>query len=387
MIVTVFTRHSSNCAHKNERDYKRCNCRKWLYVEGSRKPVSAKTRSWAEAQKKAEELRKQREDEQSGKQPEPDSDQPQTVDEAATLFLENKETEGHSKTWNRVLIRDLTDFARWCERKPVALCGIKALTVEEYRKTWTGSPSTRAQRQDRLSHFLRYCVDHGWMVQNFAARMSKIKVPESITMPLAREEFERTIAAVEHYNPNALDATWRRERAVAMLLLLRWSGLRISDAAKLERSKLSADGKLFLRTQKTGQPVYVPLPPSVAKILRDLPNLENPRYFFWNGTSDAATPGKTWWKTLKRVFRAAGVPNAHPHTMRDTFAVEMLVAGVSLEEVSILLGHSNTKVTEKHYKPWVRARQEQLERSVARAWTADALSIMPGAAAESSVVN
>jgi len=30
--------------------------------------------------------------------------------------------------------------------------------------------------------------------------------------------------------------------------------------------------------------------------------------------------------------------------MRDTFAVEMLLAGVSLEEVAVLLGHSNTKV-------------------------------------------
>jgi len=57
----------------------------------------------------------------------------------------------------------------------------------------------------------------------------------------------------------------------------RWSRLRISDAAKLERSKLTDDGKLFLYTQKTGQPVYVPLPPSVAKSLRELPNLENSR--------------------------------------------------------------------------------------------------------------
>jgi integrase len=156
-----------------------------------------------------------------------------------------------------------------------------------------------------------------------------------------------------------------------MLLLLRWSGLRISDAAKLERSALTPDGKLFLYTQKTGQPVYVPLPPSVVKILRELPNIENSRYFFWNGTSLAETPGKASWKTLKTIFKIAGVPNAHPHTLRDTFAVEMLVAGVSLEEVSVLLGHSNTKVTEKHYKPWVRARQEQLERSVAKAWAAE----------------
>jgi integrase len=155
-----------------------------------------------------------------------------------------------------------------------------------------------------------------------------------------------------------------------MLLLLRWSGLRISDAAKLERSKLTDDGKLFLYTQKTGQPVYVPLPPSVVKILRELPNLENSRYFFWNGISAAETPGKEWWRTLKKIFKAGGV-DAHPHMLRDTFAVEMLSAGVSLEEVAVLLGHSNTRITEKHYKPWVRVRQEQLERSVLKAWAAD----------------
>jgi len=46
----------------------------------------------------------------------------------------------------------------------------------------------------------------------------------------------------------------------------------------------------------------------------------------------------------------------------------MLLAGVPLDQVSILLGHRSIKVTEKHYAPWVRARQEQLENSVRRAW-------------------
>lgn len=43
---------------------------------------------------------------------------------------------------------------------------------------------------------------------------------------------------------------------------------------------------------------------------------------------------------------------------RDTFAVEMLLAGVPLEQVSILLGHKSVKITEKHYAPWVKARQD-----------------------------
>src|SRR5262249_42961268 len=55
---------------------------------------------------------------------------------------------------------------------------------------------------------------------------------------------------------------------------------------------------------------------------------------------------------------------------RDTFAVELLQAGVPLETVSMLLGHSSVKITEKHYKPWVKALQRRLEDEVKRAWVA-----------------
>lgn len=53
---------------------------------------------------------------------------------------------------------------------------------------------------------------------------------------------------------------------------------------------------------------------------------------------------------------------------RDTFAVEMLLAGVPIDQVSILLGHASVKITEKHYSPWVKARQVQLQQSVRNAW-------------------
>ena len=55
---------------------------------------------------------------------------------------------------------------------------------------------------------------------------------------------------------------------------------------------------------------------------------------------------------------------------RDTFSVELLLAGVPIERVSILLGHQSVRITEKHYAPWVRARQEQLEADVRRTWEA-----------------
>ena len=67
----------------------------------------------------------------------------------------------------------------------------------------------------------------------------------------------------------------------------------------------------------------------------------------------------------------AAIKGGHPHRFRDTFAVELLLSGVLLERVSVLLGHSSIKVTEKHYSPWIRARQEQLEADLERSWATD----------------
>jgi hypothetical protein len=48
----------------------------------------------------------------------------------------------------------------------------------------------------------------------------------------------------------------------------------------------------------------------------------------------------------------------------------MLLAGVPIDQVSLLLGHSSVKITEKSYAPFVKARQLQLQESVRNAWKA-----------------
>jgi hypothetical protein len=51
--------------------------------------------------------------------------------------------------------------------------------------------------------------------------------------------------------------------------------------------------------------------------------------------------------------------------------VELLLEGVPMERVSILLGHSSVKITERHYTAWVQARQAQLEPGLSRVWRKD----------------
>ena len=41
----------------------------------------------------------------------------------------------------------------------------------------------------------------------------------------------------------------------------------------------------------------------------------------------------------------------------------------------VLLGHQSIRVTERHYAPWTRSRQEQLECDLKRAWSEDPVAI------------
>ena len=70
-------------------------------------------------------------------------------------------------------------------------------------------------------------------------------------------------------------------RLRALVLLLRYSGLRISDAVGCSVDRL-ADGKLRLYTQKTGTHVYCPLPTFIVAELETVPKA-NARYWFWSG--------------------------------------------------------------------------------------------------------
>jgi hypothetical protein len=72
-------------------------------------------------------------------------------------------------------------------------------------------------------------------------------------------------------------------------------------------------------------------------------------------------------RCFRKLFELAEV-EGHPHMFRDTFAVELLKHGVALETVSMLLGRASIKVTEKHYKPWVKTLQDKLEGEAMKAW-------------------
>jgi integrase len=181
------------------------------------------------------------------------------------------------------------------------------------------------------------------------------------------DEVERMLAVADNFNTRGKFGSGNRKRIRAMILLLRFSGIRISDAAVLAKDRLQ-DDKLSLKTIKTGSHVWCPLPEHTVKALDASPS-DNLRYFFWNGECRPTSAVKIWENTFRRVFEIAQIPEhkAFIHNFRHSFATDLLTRGIPIEDVAALLGNS-VKIVEKHYAHLVKARRERIEQRVRELW-------------------
>jgi integrase/recombinase XerD len=245
------------------------------------------------------------------------------------------------------------------------LKSISAAELDSYRGTWKLSPISARKKLERLRTFFRFCVDRDLIRKNPATSLKPPKVFFKPTMPFSDEEYEKIIWATEVYPPQGIYGEKNKIRMRAFVRLLKHSGLRIRDAVCLRRSAVK-DGKLFLYTQKTGTPVTLPLPPFVVEDLETV--AVNETHFFWSGLGLPKSAVADFQRALQKLFELAGV-RGHAHRFRDTFAVNLLLGGVPMEQVSIILGHTSIKTTERHYAPWVRERQSQMEILVKKSWT------------------
>jgi integrase len=247
------------------------------------------------------------------------------------------------------------------------LRSVKVDDVRKIREGWKLAPITMQKRLEMLRSFFRFCVDSGWIEKN-PAKTIKLPVVRFVpTLPYTKEQMKKILAAAENVRETHPKMPRGSEKKLkALILLMRYSGLRISDAVSLKREAIGSGGRLFLYQAKTGHPVVVPLPEVVIEALRECD--EKKEYYFWTGIGKLKSGITEWQDRLKKVFVIAGIPGGHSHQLRDSFAVSLLERGVSLETVSILLGHQNIRTTQMHYAPWVHSRQLALEESVKRTW-------------------
>lgn len=410
MALQLYRRHTSSCTAKRprwDRSYRRCKCP--IHAEGTLRIDGFIRRSTSETVwERAEEIKRNweaagiiKEDgsalggdpatvsRPSSSKAKEETEPPVSIVDAVRTYLSDAKARNLSEaTLYKLKIIFEKQFLSWCAHK-----GYRFLTqldldaLREFREAWKDAPLARSKKQARLIGFFYFCVRSGWLILNPAVQLGRIRVVQKPTGYFEPQQYLEVIDATHLYR----DTRWQQgdgiqlggTRIRTLTELMRWTGLRIRDAVTLERDRLSRDPldgteRIMLYQAKTGEPVYCPIPPHVAELLRTVPPgpSPNPKYFFWSGNGLPKSAVADWQRSYRKLFLLADLcendrqpKRCHPHMFRDTFAVESLVAGMRVEEVSMLLGHKSVKVTEKHYLPWVRARQTTLTASAKMAWT------------------
>ncbi len=353
-MLKTYRRHLASCRHKNKgRDFLRCSCPIWVdgTLNGRRIRQSLDTANLQIAAEKVLEL-----EANNGENKQEET----SVDNAVDSFLAANKHLSSIQTYKQVLL----PFKRFCLGRSISK--IRAVTLADlyaFRDTWNCSALTTGKRIEPLRTFFRFCEDHEWIDRNCATKLKKPPVKEPPVVPFTEEQWTALLEAVEQYPQKNSFGYDNRARLKAFLLTLRYSGLRISDVVKLEKTAISKDGKLTLRTSKVGVQVRHPLPKFV---LDSLVNIGNDRYFFWSGQGKLKSAVGDWQRSIRKLMKDANI-KGHPHMFRHTLAVELLNKGVNIEHVAAILGNS-PEVCRRHYAPWEATRQRALEDALRQVW-------------------
>ncbi len=92
----------------------------------------------------------------------------------------------------------------------------------------------------------------------------------------------------------------------------------------------------------------IPVPSFILEHLRTRLKEQGPTLYVFGHSQRTADP-----RTIQRIFqrqtRRLGIAGAHFHTLRHSFAANLLALGVDIKTVSLLLGHSSVKITLDYY--------------------------------------
>ncbi len=394
--TTLYRRHAGKCPIKGQpNNVTNCECPIWIHgkVRGKFIRESLDTRTLSTAEKRQHDIEAGHDDDPTpgggpvlvGKAPARGNE---TLEYAAAEFL--KTTTDLSTASQKLYRRAVKHFGEWAARQElVALKSIESSHIREYfaaNKRWK-----RGTARSRLVHlrvFFNYChKTKRWLAfsptEDRTLNQNSKKKDGTARPPFTPAQVTHILATVEQMPIEA------RDRARALIYLLLYTGMRISDATFCERSYLTPEGNMDYFVIKTRKQIALPpeLQPPAIDALKKLP--ASRVYFFQPDVEgdyrearaalrdgedfDTLMPGyltkiRETTALVLKVLKLAGLEGAC-HKFRDTFAINLLVgdgshrAGADIFTVSQMLGHSDVRITQEHYLKLVPGYRERMSKS------------------------
>jgi site-specific recombinase XerD len=288
---------------------------------------------------------------------------------AVAQFLEYLELEQNrsAKTiqnYSHYLTR-LADFAG-----DIKLADIDDDLIRKWRMWLNRLPTANAEDLSKVTQnyhlialrsFLRFCAKHDWdTLASDKIELARTKRPQ-VTF-LNPEELERLTAVPDTSKQNGL-----RDRAILELLFS--SGLRVSELVGLDRDHINTKRREFMVRGKgqKDRPIFISAEAAswIEKYLAMRTDNTKPLFIRYSGSKKIDNSGNFSRLTARSVQRMvaryallAGITkHVSPHTLRHSFATDLLMNGADLRSVQAMLGHSNiattqiyTHVTDPHLK-------------------------------------
>ncbi len=246
--------------------------------------------------------------------------------------------------------------------------------IEEFRETKRNqktdqplSPRTVTKELADLKVFFKYLKRQKWIDVDPVAEIEPPIVSANEIVPYSHNEIIRIIAACES-SPNPILAR-------ALVLTLRWTGLRISDVVGLRRDNING-ARLNLFTKKNHMHVRQKVHQEALNALALLcVDDEWPFYFIPKGWSFEAAYADCR-HLLDEVYKASGVPGAKNHRFRHTFISVGLAAGIGERAMADMVGITES-VLRKYYSKWMAERDERVDEASDRIFAFEARRAEP----------
>lgn len=212
-----------------------------------------------------------------------------------------------------------------------------------------------------LRSFLKYCAKRDIPALS-ADKIELSRTKRKQVTFLTPEELERMFAQAKLDSLPGL-----RDRAILELLFS--SGLRVSELVGLNRDHINLKRREFMVRGKgqKDRPIFISEQAAkwVQYYLEKRTDTAVPLFIRYAGKKTADTSGdyqrltaRSIQRMVARYARLAGITkHVSPHTLRHSFATDLLMNGADLRSVQALLGHSNiattqiyTHVTDPHLK-------------------------------------
>jgi site-specific recombinase XerD len=178
------------------------------------------------------------------------------------------------------------------------------------------------------------------------------KIPARTVEVLSREELDRMFKAVDHTKKNGA-------RDIAILETLYSTGLRVSELAGLNCDQVDLKRREFMVRGKGKKPRIVFLSKKAAEIIESYIKQRSDNYkpLFINlrqgAKEDVLNDEKRRLSTVsienlvrKYALKAGIIKKVTPHTLRHSYATELLINGADIRSVQEMLGHSSITTTQ-----------------------------------------